>query len=171
MKIIIDTSVINQLTQTLGPDKAAQALFVGINEARAEVSLPGLDYSTAELYLTYEEVLRQNKIRQRKGVAEMEHARDCLNHLNKVAGKNFKMLDTNLKPIACLIREYGKEAVIRVIDNKVAKWTGTSMEDYLSPKTLFRPSNFEVYVNESLAPQVAEKNFANELDGILGGGK
>ena len=167
MKIIVDTSTINQLAQTYG-DRADKVLWTGIDGMRAELSIPGLDYSNAELFISYDDIVRHQKISQRKSVAIMENARDCLSHLNLVTGKSFRPVDTNLKPIASLLKTYNKEVILRVIDNKVAKWKGTSMDDYLRPSTLFRASNFEAYANESLAPEVQEKNFGAELDSILG---
>lgn len=170
MKIILDTSVINQLSQTYG-DRADKVLWTGIDGMRAEMTLPGLDYSQAQLFISYEDIVRHQKISQRKSVAVMENARDCLSHLNQETGKNFRPVDTNLKPIASLLKAYSKETIIKVINNKVAKWKGTSMDDYLRPSTLFRASNFEAYANESEAPEVMEKNFGVELDAMLGGSK
>ena len=166
MKIIMDSSVINQLSQVYG-EKTAQVLYTGINGAREEMTLPGLDYSEAELYLNFETIVRHQKITSRKNVALLENARDILSHLNRMAGKNFRPVDTNLKPIASLLKTYDKNNILGVIDNKVSKWKGTSMEDYLTPKTLFRPSNFECYVNEQLAPEFQDQKFANELDGLF----
>ncbi len=166
MKIIVDSSVINQLAQTYG-DKAAQALYTGINCAREEATLPGLDYSAAELYLNYETIVRYQKITSRKSVALLEYARDVLSHLNRVTGKNFRPVDANLKPIVALLKTYKPEEIQRVVENKTAKWKGTDFEDYLRPSTLFRSSNFEAYANEALAPEIADQNFANELDGLF----
>jgi uncharacterized phage protein (TIGR02220 family) len=36
-----------------------------------------------------------------------------------------------------------------VIDVKHKEWHGTDMAKYLNPETLFRPSNFEKYVNQA----------------------
>lgn len=166
MKISIDTSVITQLTQTYG-DKAPQVLWNALVNHQEKVDT----FDGIMNPLDYEEIVRRQKISQRLSVAQMENARDVLAHLNRETGKAFKMLDTNLKPIAILLRTYEKKELIQVIDNKVAKWKGTSMEDYLRPSTLFRPSNFEAYANESVAPEVQEKNFGEELDAMLGGGK
>ena len=37
-----------------------------------------------------------------------------------------------------------------VIKKKADEWTGTEMEKYLTPTTLFRPSNFEKYLNQKI---------------------
>jgi len=39
-----------------------------------------------------------------------------------------------------------------VVDNKVAEWTGTEWAKFLRPKTLFAPSHFEEYLNQSPQP-------------------
>ena len=36
----------------------------------------------------------------------------------------------------------------KVIDIKAEEWLGTEMDKYLNPSTLFRPSNFEKYLNQ-----------------------
>ena len=48
---------------------------------------------------------------------------------------------------------YTVEDFKKVIDNKVSDWTDGDMEKYLRPQTLFRPSNFEAYLNESQKPR------------------
>ena len=47
-----------------------------------------------------------------------------------------------------------------VIDNKVADWAGTEWAKYLRPHTLFAPSHFESYLNESPQP----KSILDEVD-------
>ena len=39
-----------------------------------------------------------------------------------------------------------------VVDNKVAEWAGTEWAKFLRPKTLFAPSHFEEYLNQSPQP-------------------
>lgn len=49
----------------------------------------------------------------------------------------------------------------KVIDTKVAEWIGTEWEKYLNPETLFRPANFEKYLNQRpVKPQLKEPTFA-----------
>lgn len=69
-------------------------------------------------------------------------------HLNSVTGAAFKphskatrtLLDARLK-------EYPAADIIAVIDDRAARWQGTDMAEYLRPSTLFRPTNFENYLN------------------------
>lgn len=161
MRINLDTSVLYQLSQTFG-NKAPQVLWNSLNGIHEKAA----DFPFTES-LTYDEIVRRNAISRRLDVGLMESARDILTHLNRMTGKSFRPVDTNLKPIAILLKDYDKNNILGVIDNKVAKWKGTSMEDFLRPSTLFRPSNFEAYVNESVAPEIAEKNLSNELKALL----
>lgn len=44
---------------------------------------------------------------------------------------------------------YSVQDCKRVIDTKAKEWKGTKYQKYLRPQTLFRPANFESYVNEA----------------------
>ena len=59
-----------------------------------------------------------------------------------------------------------------VIDKKCKEWIGTEFEKYLTPETLFRPSNFEKYLNQNItekknckAPEKREYS-KEQLDGL-----
>lgn len=45
---------------------------------------------------------------------------------------------------------YTEDDFYTVIDKKAEEWTGTEWEKYLKPNTLFRPANFESYVNQKI---------------------
>lgn len=52
-----------------------------------------------------------------------------------------------------------------VIDSKVKEWfNDAEMRKYLRPSTLFRPSNFESYLNEANRPAVKSKNQFNNFE-------
>ena len=74
-----------------------------------------------------------------------------INYLNEKTGKKFSPKSENtIKLISGRIKE-GRilDDFKRVIDTKTSKWRGDlKMDDYLRPGTLFRPSNFESYLNE-----------------------
>ena len=59
-----------------------------------------------------------------------------------------------------------------VIDKKCKEWIGTEFEKYLTPETLFRPSNFEKYLNQNIVkkqdPRAANqrKYTKEELDSL-----
>ena len=75
-----------------------------------------------------------------------------MTYLNEKTGKNFKVTtdDTIKKINARLADGYTEDEFKRVIDIKVKEWVrDPKMSKYLCPETLFRPSRFEKYLNES----------------------
>lgn len=72
-----------------------------------------------------------------------------IKYLNDKTGKNFRTTAATRRFISARFTDGFTEAdFIRVIDNQVNAWIGTDMEQYLRPQTLFRPSNFESYLNK-----------------------
>lgn len=79
---------------------------------------------------------------------------EVIQYLNEKAKSNFR---ANTKPtrscIGARLKDgYTVEDFKKVIDSKVSAWLGTSMQEYLRPKTLFAPSNFESYLNAAGLP-------------------
>lgn len=76
---------------------------------------------------------------------------EIVNYLNEKTGKHFLH---STKETAKLIEARLKEGRTvedfkTVIDNKTAQWKDDpKMDDYLRPDTLFRPANFEAYLNQ-----------------------
>lgn len=166
MKITTDSNLLEKLLETYGK-KAKEVLWTAMESMHGEFSDIDL-IQNANKELTYEEIIRRQKKSQRLNVALMENARDILNHLNNCTGKNFKTIETNLRPICSLLKKYSKEKIINVIDVKCFKWKGTDFEDYLRPSTLFNPNKFEGYANESVPYRLDENKFAGELNALLG---
>ena len=76
---------------------------------------------------------------------------EIIGYLNTRTGKKFSpKSESTVKLISGRLSEgHTLDDFKRVIDVKVAKWRGDpKMDDYLRPDTLFRPSNFESYLNE-----------------------
>ena len=69
--------------------------------------------------------------------------------LNKTANKDFKATtEATKKAIIARLKEgYSVTQMKDVIEHRWNLWKGTDMEQYMRPSTLFRPSNFENYVN------------------------
>ena len=70
-------------------------------------------------------------------------------HLNKVTNKKYssKTPQTNKLITARLDDGYTTDDMKKVIDHRWQLWKGTEMEQYVRPSTLFRPGNFENYLN------------------------
>lgn len=74
-----------------------------------------------------------------------------IQYLNQETGHTYKFIATHTKFIQARYKDgYTLEDFKKVIDTKVAQWKNNSqMAQYLRPKTLFSPSNFDSYLNES----------------------
>jgi uncharacterized phage protein (TIGR02220 family) len=74
---------------------------------------------------------------------------EIIGYLNEMTGKTFSPNSANAKKyVSARLKEgYTIDDFKKVIDTKVAKWKGTSMEDYLRPQTLFG-EKFDGYLNE-----------------------
>lgn len=83
----------------------------------------------------------------------IEEVKEVISYLNEKTGRRFS---TKTKPTKEAINARLKEGWTVedfkvAIDNQVKEWTGTDFEKYLTPDTLFRPSKFEKYVNNTQA--------------------
>lgn len=85
--------------------------------------------------------------------AEIEAAAvRLIEHLNAVAGRNFRPVAANINHFARVLRSKdGTEDDIRlVIDFKTSRWgNDPHMRDSLNPETLCRPSKFARYLDEA----------------------
>ena len=96
--------------------------------------------------------------------------KEIVSYLNEKTGHNFSLKSKpTIEHISARIAE-GRtlDDFKKVIDIKVAKWKGKTWkdtrtgetvqgDDYLRPSTLFRPGNFENYLNETPAPGKTKK--------------
>lgn len=78
---------------------------------------------------------------------EREQAIEILNYLNRKAETNHKPTKKTIDLIVGRIRYTNGdiEGIKLVISNKVEEWTGTDVEKYLRPRTLFEEGKFEGY--------------------------
>ena len=72
-----------------------------------------------------------------------------IDYLNQQSGKHFRNTVTNQKLIRARLNEgFSKTDIKTAIDNVVLAWKNDdSRKQYIRPSTIFRPSNFEGYVN------------------------
>ena len=80
--------------------------------------------------------------------------KQIVDYLNEKSQSQFKAkTEATRKSIIARLKEgYTVEDFKRVIDSKVKDWSDSSMREYLRPQTLFRPANFEAYLNEANRP-------------------
>jgi uncharacterized phage protein (TIGR02220 family) len=112
--------------------------------------------------------LSSSSLKEGNARGRAKAAAEIVGYLNEKAGKKFnpKSRETVEHISARLAEGRTVEDFKRVIDVKVAKWKGKSWQgqrgdtvngdDLLRPSTLFRPTNFENYLNESM-PTEAKK--------------
>ncbi|MGN7477255.1 conserved phage C-terminal domain-containing protein [Solibacillus silvestris] len=76
-----------------------------------------------------------------------------ISHLNKMANKQFsEHTKTNFRLVDSILNAgYTVDDCLLVIDEQVGCWLqDIQMQQYLRPMTLFRPANFESYLNNAL---------------------
>lgn len=120
--------------------------------------------------------LSSSSLQEEDARGRLEAAAEIVGYLNEKAGKKFnpKSRDTAEHISARLAEGRTVEDFKRVIDVKVAKWKGKQWtgqrgdvvhgDDLLRPSTLFRPTNFENYLNESMPTE--EKKPPSKYAGI-----
>ena len=100
--------------------------------------------------------------------------KETIDYLNEKAKTKYRQVENNYKHIKARINEgFSLEDLKLVIDKKCKEWIGTEFERYLTPETLFRPSNFEKYLNQNITEKKGSKvankrEYSKEqLDGLF----
>lgn len=77
-----------------------------------------------------------------------------IDYLNERVGTHYTYRNKSINGLinARLSEGFTIDDFKTVVDNKVAEWTGTEWAKFLRPKTLFSPSHFEEYLNQSPQP-------------------
>lgn len=91
---------------------------------------------------------------------------EVIGHLNAATQSNFKKTtEAYRKTIRARLNEgYTLDDFKKVIDSRVKIWgEDERMREYLRPQTLFRPSNFESYLNEANRPRPSNKTKFNDI--------
>lgn len=93
-------------------------------------------------------------------------AMQMIEYFNLITGRRFRLNNkTYLKAIENRFKDgYIEEQMREVIQVKTLEWKNNpTMSVHLNPETIFRPSNFEKYVNQVIAikenPKLYEKHF------------
>ena len=79
-----------------------------------------------------------------------QEAQEILQKFNEITGRRFSPTKTNLKGIENGLKDgFTVEQMIAVIQLKNLEWKNNEvMAVHLCPETIFRPKNFEKYVNQ-----------------------
>jgi uncharacterized phage protein (TIGR02220 family) len=150
----------NQLAELLKADvvlvKAAKRKF--LKYGKIEIDESGI-IKIVKWHLYQSEYLRQKsyRVKLQDGVTNSSPSisisllNEILKYLNEKTGKNFGPENKETQRLILGRINEGRtvEDFKKVIDTKVQKWANDpKMADFLRPSTLFRPSNFEAYLNE-----------------------
>lgn len=157
MEFVIRSSEVRKIIEIYG-DKAGEAIFQVLTHKWEPFAYPAF----------FEVTPRAVELSQKKE-DNQSIAIEILSFLNDQTGRKFKPIPANLKLIKSLLKAYDRKDLEYVIVTMTERWSGTDMEEYLQPSTLFRASNFDKYLNKPKTLQSAERDFSNELDSILEG--
>lgn len=112
-----------------------------------------------EVYTQEELFPEEENLSEKNTKSNTDHSNEIANiihYLNEKAKKNFNdHSKTNIRLIKAILKEgYTVEDCYLVIDEQVRNWKNDpQMNKYLRPITLFRPGNFESYLNDALTRQ------------------
>lgn len=107
----------------------------------------GRSYFMKKAILSYVEAVPAKKPKQEKKEGRRP-ADEVIDHLNRVAGTQYKKTKTNRDLIGSRLKDFTVGDCVTVIDKKCREWLGTDMAKYLRPATLFQASKFESYLNQ-----------------------
>lgn len=84
-----------------------------------------------------------------------EDAKTLIAFLNSKTGKAYRMVDTNLKPIESILKSgVTLQEMKTTTMRKINDWQADpKMQAYLRPGTLYRRSNFENYLGQTIVPE------------------
>lgn len=112
-----------------------------------------------EVYKQEELFPEEENLSEKNTKSNTDHSNEITNiihYLNEKAKKNFNdHSKTSTRLIKAILKEgYTAEDCYLVIDEQVRNWKNDpQMNKYLRPITLFRPGNFESYLNDALTRQ------------------
>lgn len=106
---------------------------------------------------------RREEKRQALLADTKSNACSILEHLNSVAGKGFRSVETNLEFIQSRLGEGGvtPDGCRKMIERQVQLWKGTEQEEYLRPSTLFNKTKFAGYYDSREQPVIPRVQAVN----------
>lgn len=141
---------------------AIEKLVTGQELEKGQSRTGNLEVQELEKVQTNYTEKNKNELDNNIIVEEVEKVpyQEIIDHLNEKTGKRYSHKSkANRNLIKARWNEgYALEDFIKAIDNMVAVWTGTDYERYLQPSTLFRESNFDRYVNQTVKTAVLTTN-------------
>lgn len=101
---------------------------------------------------TKKELTKKDIIKKEKDIIEKQENQEAVEAvvgmINQIAGTQFKASNKEThRMITARLGEYGKQALLDVVQHKAAWLKDDKMREYYRPSTLFRPTHFENYLN------------------------
>lgn len=151
------------LIESLCLEELGSGMFTKANTKSSSKSQHGENQPLNALHEVGNPALNVKKKKSTSQLDEhLEERQQIIDYLNDKAGKNFRY---NARETIQFINRLLKEGYTitdfkKVVDNRITVWlVNPDFNVYLNPSTLFRPSNFEKYLNDkSIDLKQAETN-------------
>lgn len=135
--------------------ESAESIFQNRNIHFADLQ-NGISENAKPIPYINTDINTDNKEENKKEEIPYEEIIDCLNRL---AGTNYRATSKKTRELINGRWEegYRLQDFETVIKKKCDAWIGTKYEEYLAPTTLFRPINFERYLNAKINKEESHK--------------
>lgn len=135
--------------------ESAESMFQNRNIHFADLQ-NGISENAKPIPYINTDINTDNKEENKKEEIPYEEIIDCLNRL---AGTNYRATSKKTRELINGRWEegYRLQDFETVIKKKCDAWIGTKYEEYLAPTTLFRPINFERYLNAKINKEESQK--------------
>ncbi|MDR7817100.1 conserved phage C-terminal domain-containing protein [Riemerella anatipestifer] len=94
--------------------------------------------------------------------------KELLKKFNEITGRRFRETKANLQGISARLKDgYTEQEILEVIQLKTLEWKkNPTMSVHLNPVTIFRPSNFDKYINQVLTIKENPQQYAKYFQKI-----
>ena len=135
--------------------ESAESIFQNRNIHFADLQ-NGISENAKPIPYINTDINTDNKEENKKEEIPYEEIIDCLNRL---AGTNYRATSKKTRELINGRWEegYRLQDFETVIKKKCDAWIGTKYEEFLAPTTLFRPINFERYLNAKINKEESQK--------------
>ncbi|MBT0550413.1 conserved phage C-terminal domain-containing protein [Riemerella anatipestifer] len=88
--------------------------------------------------------------------------KEMLKKFNEITGRRFRETKANLQGISARLKDgYTEQEIVEVIQIKTLEWKNNPiMSVHLNPVTIFRPTNFDKYINQVLTIKENPQQYA-----------
>lgn len=118
-------------------------------------NLTNLISSNNNIYIEEDKEKDLKTLKDLKDLKDKDIYKTIITYLNNKFNTRYRVNNDRTKSYinARLNEGFTEQDFYTVIDVKYKEWHGTDMAKFLNPETLFRPSNFEKYLNQAQVSQ------------------